>query len=294
MEVLVSLTALIDDVRIAARRLAARPGYSALITLTLAIGIGSATAVFSVVDQTVLRPAPFAYADRLVDVMHIHSVTKGGGNALTPAKILGWQQQAALFERFEAYSPQQMDVTGAAEPERLSGLNVSLGLFSMLGVQPKLGRSFATGDGAPGSERVVIISDAIWHRRFGGQADVLGQQMMLNDVGYTVVGVMPRRFRLLQEEEAFWLPVDLAARVTDPTARGFYGLGRLAPGVCSAFRLPGHGRSDRRTASEGNADSHHVGSRPSEEEHRACRRNNQDGVIRAARRGGIRTADHVR
>ena len=171
---LTPLFPLIDDVRIAVRRLSARPGYAALIMLTLAIGIGSATAVFSVVDQTILRPAPFSYADRLVDVLHINSVTKGGGNALTPAKILGWQQQAALFERFEAYSPQQMDVTGAAEPERISGLNVSLGLFSMLGVQPKLGRSFANGDGAPGSERVVIISDAIWQRRFGGQADVLG------------------------------------------------------------------------------------------------------------------------
>ena len=222
------------DIRIAVRRLLTRPGYTALIMLTLAIGIGSATAVFSVVDQTVLRPAPFPYANRLVDVLHVHSVTKSGGSSLTPQKILGWQQQAALFERFEGYAGQQMDVTGGAEPERINGLNVSLGLFSMLGVQPKLGRSFAAGDGAPGSERVVIISDAMWQRRFGGQPDVLGQQMMMNDVGYTVIGVMPRRFRLLQEEEAFWLPVDLQARITDPAARGFYGIGRLGPGVTHA------------------------------------------------------------
>ena len=225
---------LTTDIRIAIRRLAARPGYTALILLTLALGIGAATAVFSVVDQTVLRPAPFPFAHRLVDVLHAHSVTKSGGNSLTPLKILGWQGQSAVFERFEGYAPQQMDVTGGAEPERISGLNVSLGLFSMLDVQPRLGRAFATGDGAPGSQRVVIISDAVWRRRFGGHADVLGQQMLLNDVPYTVVGVMPRRFRLLTEEEAFWLPVDLAARITDPTARGFYGIGRLAPGVSQA------------------------------------------------------------
>ena len=222
---------LTTDIRIAIRRLAARPGYTALILLTLALGIGASTAVFSVVDQTVLRPAPFPYAHRLVDVLHVHSVTKSGGNSLTPQKILGWQGQTAVFERFEAYAPQQMDVTGGVEPERISGLNVSLGLFSMLGVQPRLGRAFAAGDGAPGSGRVVIISDAVWRRRFGGTADALGQQMQLNDVPYTVVGVMPRRFRLLTEEEAFWLPVDLAARITDPSARGFYGIARLAPGV---------------------------------------------------------------
>ena len=219
------------DIQIAARRLLLKPGYTALILLTLAVGIGAATAVFSVVDQTILRPAPFAFAHRLVDVLHINSTTKSGGNQLTPAKILGWQGQTAVFERFEGYAPQQVDVTGGGEPERISGLNISLGLLSMLGVQPRLGRAFADGDGAPGSERVVIVSDAVWRRRFGGSADVLGQQMLLNDVAHTVIGVMPRRFRLHNEEEAFWLPVDLQARITDPTARGFYGIGRLAPGV---------------------------------------------------------------
>src|SRR5688500_3682038 len=165
------------QLRIAIRHLTGRPAFTLLIILTLALGIGAATAVFSVVDQTILRPAPFPFAHRLVDVLHVHSVTKSGGNALTPQKILGWQGQPAVFERFEAYAPQQADVTGGTEPERINGLHVSLGLFSMLGVQPRLGRAFAVGDGAPGSEQVVIISDAVWRRRFGGDAGVLGQQM---------------------------------------------------------------------------------------------------------------------
>src|SRR5687768_13425720 len=99
------------DIRIAIRHLTAKPAYSLLIVLTLALGIGAATAVFSVVDQTVLRPAPFAEAHRLVDVLHIHRQTGSGGSSLTPQKIVGWQSQAALFERFEAYTFQQMDVT---------------------------------------------------------------------------------------------------------------------------------------------------------------------------------------
>ncbi len=222
-----------EDIRVGVRRLAGRPAYTLLIIGTLALGIGAATAVFSVVDQTVLRPAPFPYADRLVDVMHIHSITKSGGSSLTPEKIVAWQGQPSMFERFEGYSFQQMDVTGGAEPERISGLNVSLGLFSMLDARPMLGRTFQQGDGAPGSERTVIISEAVWRRRFAGQPDVLGQQMVMNDLGYTIVGVMPRRFRLMREDESFWLPVDMSAQPADSTFRG-YGIARLAPGVTQA------------------------------------------------------------
>jgi predicted permease len=218
-------------IRLALRRLRVRPAYTALIVITLALGIGAATAVFSVVDQTVLRPAPFAQAHRLVDVLHISRATGSGGSSLTPQKIVGWQSQPALFDAFEAYTFQQMDVTGEAEPERVRGLRVSLGLFPMLGVQPKLGRGFRKGDGAPGSERVALIGDALWQRRFGGQADVLGRRITFNDEDYTVIGVMPRRFRLLDEKESFWLPVDLEARMTEPGLGGFYGLARLAPGI---------------------------------------------------------------
>jgi putative ABC transport system permease protein len=221
------------DLRAAVRRLASRPFATLLSFTTLALGIGAATAVFSVADQTILRPPPFPHADRLVDVLHINSKTGSGGSSLTPDKIAGWQAQPSLFERFEAYAPQQVDVTGGAEPERLSGLVVSLGLFPMLDARPQIGRTFEKGDGAPGSERVVIISDATWRRRFGGQADVLGRTATLNEQDYTIVGVMPRRFRLLNEDEAFWLPFDIEAHAGDSSFRG-YGLARLAPGVSQA------------------------------------------------------------
>lgn len=223
------------DVRLAMRRLLARPGYTALLVAVIGVGVGAAATVFSVVDQMLLRRAPFAYADRLVDVLDLNRNGGGGGNSLSPEKIAGWQAQPSLFERFEAYAPVQLDITGDAEPERIGGLTVSLGLFSMIGAEPRLGRGFMSGDGRPGADRVAVISEELWRRRFAAQADVLGRRLTLNDEDYTIVGVMPRRFRMLGDKESVWLPIDVESYAHAPATRwSFYGLGRLAPGV----RLP--------------------------------------------------------
>ena len=219
------------ELKLALRRLIARPAYTALLVLIVGVGIGAATTVFSLVDQLLLRRAPFTYADRLVDVLDTNRKSGGGGSSLTPQKIVGWQAQPALFERFESYAPATFDVTGDGEPERIDGLRVSVGLFQMLGVEPRLGRSFTTGDGLPGGERTAIISEDLWRRRYGAQPDALGRAISLNEQDYTIVGVMPRRFKLLMGKEAVWVPVDLAASTGDATLTSFYGLGRLARGV---------------------------------------------------------------
>jgi putative ABC transport system permease protein len=219
------------ELKLALRRLFARPAYTALLVLIVGVGIGAATTVFSLVDQLLLRRAPFAYADRLVDVLDTNRKSGGGGSSLTPQKIVGWQAQPALFERFESYAPATFDVTGDGEPERIDGLRVSVGLFQMLGVEPRLGRSFTTGDGLPGGERTAIISEDLWRRRYGAQPDALGRAIALNEQDYTIVGVMPRRFKLLMGKEAVWVPVDLAASTGDATLTSFYGVGRLARGV---------------------------------------------------------------
>ncbi len=197
----------------------------------LGIGIGATTAVFSVVDQTVLRPTPFAYADRLVDVLDIDRVRGGGGNILTAAKIIGWQNEPTLFEAFEAYAPGQFDITGDVEPERVQGLIVSTGLFEMLGVQPRIGRGFLRAEGAPGAERVVVISEALWRRKLGAREDVLDTRLTLNDEAYRIIGVMPRRFRLTGEKESLWLPYDPQSNLGDTSVRSFYGIARLSTTV---------------------------------------------------------------
>ena len=202
--------------------------------VTLALGIGATTAVFTVVDEILLRPVPFAFPDRLVDVLDTNRATRGGGSNLAPEKIAGWQA-SPLFERFEGYSPRQFDISGEGEPERAMGLIVTSGLFSMLGVQPTLGRGFASDEGKSGSPKVVIIDDGLWKRRFGTSGDVLGQSLTLNDEPYTIVGVMPRRFHLLgnagTKADLFWLPLDVSHPRVEDSVPAFYGLGRLARGV---------------------------------------------------------------
>jgi putative ABC transport system permease protein len=222
---------MLRDIDLALRRFWFKPTQTVLMILILGLGIGATTAVFSVVDQTVLRPAPFAHANRIVDVIDFDRRSRGGGNSLVPAKILGWQTQHSLFERFEAYAPRTFDLTGDAEPERVQALIVSTGLFDMLGVQPRLGRRFIQGEGGPAGERVVVIGEALWQRRLGGREDVLGTHLVLNDEPYTIVGVMPRRFRLTGDKEALWLPYDLPSNAGDSSVRGFFGIARLAPGV---------------------------------------------------------------
>lgn len=222
---------MIPDLRLALRRFRFKPAHSLLMIVILGIGIGATTAVFSVVDQTVLRPAPFAHADRLVDVLDIDRVSGGGGNSLSPEKIVGCQSEPTIFEAFEAYAPGQFDITGDVEPERVQGLIVSTGLFEMLGVQPRIGRGFVRADGAPGAERVIVISEALWRRKFGASEQVLDIRLILNDESYRIIGVMPYRFRLTGEKESLWLPYDPQSNLGDTSVRGFYGIARLSTSV---------------------------------------------------------------
>jgi predicted permease len=225
-----------QDVRLACRKLMSRPIHTGLMIVTLALGIAASTAVFSVVDQTILRPPPFAHAERLVDVLDINRKTGGGGNQFTAEKILGWQSQEDVFERFEGVAPRMVDMGGADEPERIRGLLVTIGLFDMLGVRPRLGRGFGPGDGRPGSERVVLIAEGLWRRKFGGDPAIIGQTVALNEEDHTIIGVMPRRAIVLRDE-SFWLPFDVPAQLGS-TERAFYGIGRLRQGLTAAAAQP--------------------------------------------------------
>jgi predicted permease len=200
----------------------------------IGLAIGASTAIFSIADQTLLRPVPFVDPDRLVDVIHLNGRRGSGGNTLSPMKIAGWQSQPSIFERFEAYWPREFDVTGSDEPLRVRGLTISTGLLSMLGVLPSLGRNFVEGEGRPDGQRVVLISNRFWRSRFGGTPDALGREVFLNDQPYTVIGVMPRRFQLLSGEENLYLPLDVAASTGDSRPTGFYGLARLRRGLSPA------------------------------------------------------------
>ena len=216
-----------SDVRTAALRLIGQPGATALTILTLALAIGVAAAVFSVVDQLILRPPPFVHADRLVNVWHQTVPNRSDGGGLSAEKIVGWQQQTAVFERLEAYIGASFDLTDSVEPERVVARVVSLGLFDMLGIKMHIGRPFAEGDGAAGSEKVTILSHEFWTARFGGSPGVIGSSVALNDERYTIIGVLRPGTTLLTGTEPIWLPYDLDAWSAGGTTYRFFGIGRL-------------------------------------------------------------------
>jgi putative ABC transport system permease protein len=145
-----------------------------------------------------------------------------------------------LLESFEAYAPQKFEVTGEVEPERVQGLLVSTGLFEMLGVRPIIGRAFVRADGAPGAERVVLISESLWRRKLGAREDVLDARLTLNDESYRLIGVMPRRFRLTGDKESLWLPYDPQSNLADTSVQNFFGIALLATSVA--------GRSEQQIA----------------------------------------------
>ena len=223
---------MVRDLQLAIRRFRFKPAHTALLIVILGVGIGAATAVFSVVDQTILRPPPFAHPDRLVEVLDLYRSAGARSTSLTPQKIAGWQAQPSLFEGLEAYASREFDLTGEElEPERVRGLIVSNGLLGMLGVQPSFGRGFA-GRRRPSGRRARRA-----HQRWTVAAQVrwpLGHTWdahALSDEQHTIVGVMPRRFRLTGEGEDLWLPIDVRSGGGIAAPPRFVGIGRVAPGV---------------------------------------------------------------
>src|ERR1051326_6788747 len=224
------MDAIVQDFRYAFRSLRKSPGFTAVSVLTLALGIGANTAIFTVVDETLFRYPPFAHANRIVQVSGVNRPGGSGGNNLSPAKILGWQN-ADVFERFEGYAPQTFEIAGDGETEHVNSYLITTGLIAMLGIAPERGRAFTDADGRPGAERTIVISDSFWRRRFGARADVIGKRLVLNDEPCTIVGVMPEQFRL-GGVQPLWAPFELRSHVNDPGGvSNFMGLGRLPAGV---------------------------------------------------------------
>ncbi|MDQ3651383.1 MAG: ABC transporter permease, partial [Acidobacteriota bacterium] len=177
-----------QDIRYGVRMLAKRPGFTLVAIITLALGIGVNTAIFSVVNGVLLRPLPYKDSDRIVTILH------GEGQPVSPANFLDLQAQNKSFERMAAAESWGGTLTGDDRPEALAGLRMGDGLFSLLGVQPLLGRTFAPEDYQPGKERVVVLKHGLWQRRFGGDQNILGRQITLDGESYMVIGVMPRDF----------------------------------------------------------------------------------------------------
>jgi predicted permease len=199
-----------QDLRFGARMLLKTPGFTLVVVATLALGIGVNTAVYSVVDAVLFRPLPFASPDRLVEIWQQDANRQYAYPGLRWDAFQEWRSQTNLFERVEAYSQGSFTLTGGGEPETISAPAVSSGLFAMLGVNPQIGRPFHASDAELGANRVTMISDSFWKKHFGGSPDALGKTLTLNDQPYTVIGVMPPKFKFPYGKFQLWVPLPLA------------------------------------------------------------------------------------
>jgi putative ABC transport system permease protein len=213
-----------QDVKFSARTLASHRGMTIAAVLTLALGIGANTAVFSVVNAVLLRPLPYAAPERLT------MVWEGRGAPVSPANFLDWRSLSQAFEGMAALDFANFNLTGAGEPERLRGARVSAEMFRLLGVQPLVGRWFRADEDHDGAARVVMLGHGLWQRRFGGQRSIVGGAIALNGEAWTVVGIMPPGFdfpsQLAGEALDLWVPI--AFPPAEASERGLRRLGVLA------------------------------------------------------------------
>lgn len=197
------------NLRHSSRMLLKNPGFTAISVLTLALGIGANSAVFSVVNSILLQPLPYRDSDRLVTVYQI-SGASGKPSAPEPISApnyFDYRDQNTVFESVSLFTGTNLNLTGQGEPEQLSVLRVSASYFSTLGVEAVLGRTFSPEEEQPRRDGVVILSHNLWHRRFGGVPNVIGRTLTLDDKSYTVIGVMPAS---LYGETEIWVPIALS------------------------------------------------------------------------------------
>jgi putative ABC transport system permease protein len=226
------LESLLQDLRFAGRALRRSPGFAAIAVLTLALGIGANTAIFSIVDGVLLKPLALREPDRLVALGE--GMTSGDPtdfNTTSPGSFYDWQRQARAM-RLAAYTGSEGTLTGHGDPERLLGANTIGGLFDVLGVRPFIGRTLIEADDDPASERVIVLSYGAWRRLFGEDRNVLGRTLTLNGTARTIVGVMPPSFRFPTGRAEFWLPARFDAQFRVNRDQYFLRtVGRLAPGA---------------------------------------------------------------
>jgi putative ABC transport system permease protein len=228
----VLMNTLWQDVRYGARMLIKNPGVTVIVIIALALGIGANTAIFSVVNAVLIRPLPYDESERLVFLNEKSPVLDE--MSISYPNFLDWREHNQTFEKMGVYNRASYNLTGAGEAERIVTGQVSADLFSVLRVNPLLGRVFTNDEDKPGGTPVVVLSYALWQRRFGGQQSVLDQPITLNGKSYTVIGIMPESYAYPSRVE-MWVPVgqlsDQASWKNRGNHPGLYGVARLKPGA---------------------------------------------------------------
>ena len=226
----------LKDIRYGWRGLTNRPGFSAIVIVTLALGIGASTAIFSVVNSVMLRRLPYPNAGRIVAIQELNP--EGRQVQVTGPNFLDWRAQNTVFEHLAAIKRTNVNLTLADQAERIELAQTSASFFDVFGVGPQLGRLFVAGDEQAGHAPVVILSDVLWRRRFAANPGLIGQQVNLDSRQYTVIGIAPANFQYPEKTEAWLPPLKLAPELNEriePTERrgmGYlFAIASLKPGV---------------------------------------------------------------
>jgi predicted permease len=226
------------DLRLAARLLAQSPGFALAAIATLALGIGANTAVFSLIESVILRPLPYNRPANLVVLWN--PAARSGTTHLSVREILAYRAESQTLSRVATYAETNASLTGEEDPLRVPAAAVSADLFDVLGVEAAVGRTFVEGEDGPDAAAVVMLGDGLWHRRFGGRTDILGQTIRVNGRPRTVVGIMPPGFQLPLDYRAerpteIWYPLLIDGANPGPWgSRSYFGIARLADGVMPA------------------------------------------------------------
>jgi putative ABC transport system permease protein len=250
---------MLNDLRYALRQLFKSPWFTIVAVLTIALGIGANTAIFSVVSGVLLHPLPYPNADRLVTLYQDEPNFDKG--SISYPNFLDWQRMNRSFDAMAAYRPEEYNLSGEGEPEHLQGEMISGGFFEMLGVKPLLGRTFRSEDDHRGAAPTAMISEGLWRRKYGAARNIIGQRLIVDGVGRTVIGVVPAAFLMqiqnFQENRALndiYTPIgefnEPAFYAERSSGWGMCGIGRLRSGITLVSARQDMGRVARELAAD--------------------------------------------
>ncbi|MFY9821695.1 MAG: ABC transporter permease, partial [Thermoanaerobaculia bacterium] len=221
-----------QDAVFALRQLRKAPAFTLIAVFTLALGIGSTTAIFSLLNAVVLRPLPFPHPERIVNLF---MTDHGELRSISAGNFLAYRAGSHSVASLAAKTDGSFNLAGEGEPERVEGARVSAGYFEAYGARPLLGRTIAPADDTPGRDRVVVLSHRLWHDRFAADPRIVGRDVHLNGVVHSVIGVMPAELNLRESDSKLWVPLALTPEQAGDYGNSYLKLsGRLRPGVSLA------------------------------------------------------------
>ena len=219
---------LIQDLRYGMRMLLKNPSFTMVAVITMALGIGANTALFSVVNSVLLKSLPFKDPDRVVFALETNAKFPAPGVSSSSLTYRDWKEQSQSFESLSGRQPFVANLTSSDQPEKIQGEKVTFDYFTTLGVTPLAGRTFTEAEDKPGGVPVILLSEGLWRRRFGGDSGIVGQTVPINGQPTTVIGIMPNDYRPNIE---FWMPAGIVYQNADRNLHNLQVVGRLAPNV---------------------------------------------------------------